>query len=976
MNTQEMFISGLVVTALLLAVCIVFYFKWRSLKRKAEKESSFSSLFEQQPDAWIIYDGITLLAIEANQKGLNLFGIYRKNLLENLKFHKLFQEDLTEDEITLVLDAIDNQTFVNKQLICKGIQGKLFEVNVSINRVYEGNLFCRFVELTSTIKNEDETQPNYSSNKKSNYADTRITPEATIIENNNDIVSEPIHVDAEDSFNIDTELKEGLIQISKDAVAIISYDQKFMEVNDAFANLTGYDSFIIKSFKFDDLVHPSDSLIYQKWFENLTGNQNKVARTEVKILSKNRQIIPLEILAANLPTHKAVVFTAVDNTIARAAEEKLTSSRNNLLALVENSGEAIFSINALGKITVINSICQDLIRKMHGKEINEGDKFEDILEIEARQHWKENIRLVLRGRSKQYRETFKDESGEELTYDVLLYPVFDDQQLVGGATFFARNITTSIRKEEELKEAKNIAEQATKAKSDFLAVMSHEIRTPLNGLLGVSEMLRHTELDKEQKEYLDIIRLSGDALLQVISDILDFSKIEAKKMLLEEAPFLLTSVVDETFTILSAKAKEKGIYLKTHFDKSLPNYVVGDKSRLRQILLNLVGNAIKFTEQGGVTILINANEEAEGKIRLTFTVSDTGEGIEPEQVEKLFNAFTQADSSTYRKYGGTGLGLTICKTLVDLMGGNIWVESEKGKGSDFNFTIYTKTSEAPIIEPSKKFIQPAVDEKLADKYPARILLAEDNDINRLLASKLFNRIGYIIDTASDGKEAFEFVQAKVYDIVFMDVQMPNMNGLDATQNIRSKVSTNTQPIIIAMTAFAAQEDKDECLSAGMNDFISKPITLEDLERMISKWINPDTMKTKQVGTSYSKNAISEDDGALIDKEAIRRLMDIGKQTDPGFLSQVLDMFMAQAPKCIEDIRSGREKGDYNQMWQAAHKLKGTSLNIGAKKMAESCKHIENKGRNFDFKGIETFILQLDADYKLTVEELKSLFHYN
>jgi CheY-like chemotaxis protein len=438
-------------------------------------------------------------------------------------------------------------------------------------------------------------------------------------------------------------------------------------------------------------------------------------------------------------------------------------------------------------------------------------------------------------------------------------------------------------------------------------------------------------------------------------------------MLLEEAPFQLTSVVDETITILSSKAKEKGIYLKTHFDKSLPDHVVGDKSRLRQILLNLVGNAIKFTEHGGVTILINSNEESEGKIRLTFTVSDTGAGIEPEQADKLFNAFTQADSSTYRKYGGTGLGLAICKTLVDLMGGKIWVESEKGKGSEFNFTIYTKSSESPIEETKTNVLQPAVDEKLADKYPARILLAEDNDINRLLASKLFNRIGYTIDTASDGKEAFEFVQAKVYDIVFMDVQMPNMNGLDATQNIRSKVSTKTQPIIIAMTAFAAQEDKDACLSAGMNDFITKPITLEDLERMISKWINPDTMKTTQVGTSYSKNAISEDDGALIDKEAIRRLMDIGKQTDPGFLSQVLDMFMAQAPKCIEDIRSGREKGDYNQMWQAAHKLKGTSLNIGAKKMAESCKHIENKGRNFDFKGIETFILQLDADYKLTVE---------
>jgi signal transduction histidine kinase/response regulator RpfG family c-di-GMP phosphodiesterase len=570
-----------------------------------------------------------------------------------------------------------------------------------------------------------------------------------------------------------------------------------------------------------------------------------------------------------------------------------------------------------------------------------------------------------------------------LMYEILLYPVKDESGLTTGVSFSGRNITDRIKQEEALREARDKAEKATNAKSEFLAVMSHEIRTPLNGLIGMSDLLNTTHLNDQQKEFVDVIRLSGETLLQLISDILDFSKIEANKMQLEYAPFRVEEVVTEALTILSGKGKEKNLKLIPLVHDDVPAFIIGDKARLRQIIMNLVGNAIKFTEVGSVTVELKKLKESHGEVTLEFSVTDTGIGIEKEAAERLFTAFTQADPSTYRKYGGSGLGLTICKMLVDLMGGKIWVESKVGKGSTFSFSFLTRIVDSNEVyqdgsEDLDEAVRPLAEIENAsgpDRKPVKILLAEDNDINRLLAGKLFERLGYSIDTVTNGKEAYDAVKEGSYDLVFMDVQMPEWTGLEASQHIRSDLPSAKQPIIIAMTAFAGDDDKELCTKAGMDDYLSKPINMDDIEKMILKWSGVNKSQTFE-DNMKRKTELQEKETPLINQTAIQRLMDIGKQTDPGFLQQVLDMFVKQAPLDIKNIVQGFESGDFALMWKTAHKLKGTCLNIGAQRLAETCKEIERKGRNLENAGLLGLCMQLDKEYNATIIELKNLFHYN
>ncbi|MBL7924512.1 MAG: PAS domain S-box protein [Bacteroidia bacterium] len=970
---SPLFLLALSGTLLLAVVVLLVYLS--KMRRNRKEEDSFVTLFEQQPEAWIIMDGISLKAIKANQKAMNMFGIYREQFLTQLSFRSIFEEELSEDEAQLLVNAVDNQTFVNKLLNCRSLQGRVFKVNVSISRVYEGNLFCRFAEPLEMAMPMPHT-------------DLPAATEEAPAEK--DLPEEP----RRDEFQAprsqmpvreSSPLSSGLVKATADAVAVIGLHQEFLDVNSAFTTLTGYSEAELKSIGFDQLVHPSEARLHEEWMRQLLEGKYRISRTERKVLRKDGSTAQLEFLGAGLPARMAVVITAIDNSEARARQQLLLQNRENLLALVENTGEAVLSLDALGRITVINQHYISLFEASRGLRLEAGMVYENQLDAEARKAWKERFRNVLQGMTERYREALKNDRGEELVYEVLLYPVKDEHELITGVSFSGRDITERISQEEALKDARDKAEMATLAKSEFLAVMSHEIRTPLNGLIGISELLNSTELDDQQKEFVDIIRLSGEALLQVISDILDFSKIEARKMQMEYAPFRLKDAVEETLTILSGRAREKGLELKTELGSDVPAGIMGDKARLRQVLMNLVGNALKFTERGSVSVSVRKTREQHGEVDLEFSVKDTGVGLEAEQAEKLFTAFTQADPSTYRKYGGSGLGLTICKMLVDLMGGKIWVESRLGEGSTFFFTVKTRIARTP--EAGEKDVKgpetkPAAASRyeeqgeLARLHPADILLVEDNDINRLLASKLFDRLGYRIDTAANGKEAFNAVGKRKYDLVFMDVQMPEWDGLEATLHIRSEVADAHQPVIIAMTAFAGDDDKDLCRDAGMDDYISKPVILDDLERMIVKWspAAPENRQESRKMKKYTDKVSTET--PLINQSAIQRLMDIGKQTDPGFLQQVLEMFMKQAPENIEEIKQGLDRGDLTAMWKAAHKLKGTCLNIGAARLSEVCRDIERKGRNLEIAGLHGLCMQLENDYRATVTELKNLFQYN
>jgi signal transduction histidine kinase/ActR/RegA family two-component response regulator len=385
--------------------------------------------------------------------------------------------------------------------------------------------------------------------------------------------------------------------------------------------------------------------------------------------------------------------------------------------------------------------------------------------------------------------------------------------------------------------AQRQAHKLAQAKSEFLAKMSHEIRTPLNGVIAAADLMAATQLNDEQHELLDTLRLSAKTLLGIINDILDFSKIEAGRMVLETLPFTPTVLVEEVVSIMAPAAHSKGLTVRTELSSSLPHSVAGDPLRLRQILLNFVGNAIKFTACGEVVIRAMRLKKGEGQSAwLRFEVQDTGVGIPPEKQAGIFDAFTQADSSVTRQYGGTGLGLAICKRLVELMGGQIGVYSQPGQGSCFWFEV-----PLPVIQenaPEETTAQPSGSALNSHELDGvRVLLVEDNPVNQKVAIRMLQKLGCVVELAENGQQALEKLERASYDIVLMDMQMPVMDGLTATRLLRQREQqTGHHQVVIALTANAMQTDRELCLDAGMDDYLSKPLTLDALQVMLLRWV--------------------------------------------------------------------------------------------------------------------------------------------
>jgi len=404
------------------------------------------------------------------------------------------------------------------------------------------------------------------------------------------------------------------------------------------------------------------------------------------------------------------------------------------------------------------------------------------------------------------------------------------------------DVTALKQAETELIGARNAAEAASKAKSAFLATMSHEIRTPLNGVLGFTEMLLDTRLDQEQRSFAATIRDSGKSLMTIIDDILDFSRIEAGHVAVERSRIDAQRIAHDVFTLLRPRAAEKNLQLDVHWPAAVSSKILADAGRLRQVLLNLVSNAIKFTEAGRVTL--RAHDDSQGMLRIE--VADTGIGIAPEQLDRLFTKFTQADSSMTRKYGGTGLGLAISKQLVELMGGQIGARGNPGAGSTFWFTLpyapraeITGTNKILVLDSQR--MQRAATDCVGDSG-LRVLVVEDHAVNRLLATRLLKKLGCDVAIAENGRIACEWTAEETYDLVFMDCQMPEMDGFEATRVIRSREArTGYRLPIVALTANAMSEDRQRCLDAGMDDFISKPCSAADLERAMARWCKPQAL---------------------------------------------------------------------------------------------------------------------------------------
>ena len=514
-------------------------------------------------------------------------------------------------------------------------------------------------------------------------------------------------------------------------------------------------------------------------------------------------------------------------------------------------------------------------------------------------------------------------------------------------------IRSQLRESAVLTEA---AEAANRAKSEFLANMSHEIRTPMNGVIGMTHLMLDTPLTATQRGYIETIRSSGQALLIIINDILDFSKIEAGKMELENAEFDLRSVLHESMELVAASAAEKHLHISLDASEDVPLRAIGDSGRLRQVLLNLLSNAVKFTERGSVRLAVSRQATQDNAIMVRFTVRDTGIGLSPEQQAKLFQAFAQADRSTTRRFGGTGLGLSIAKRLVELMDGTIGVFSQIGEGTTFWFNIRLRPATPPLAGALRgsDVLTPDDNAALRNLFTgrqARVLVADDNNINQRVAVGMLKSMGLRSDAVANGAEALEALIAIPYDLVLMDVQMPLMDGLEATRRIRDAESSaagglsahtlvlggsqleNYRLPIIALTAGTLRDDREKCLLAGMDDFISKPVMPQALAQVLTKWLP----KEREGDTA---SIVTESSSSDFDSKALLNSL----MGDTEAAGKVLDGFLEDMPRQILSLMRFVEVGSVEDAGIQAQNIKGASATIGGEALRALASEIESAAK--------------------------------
>ncbi|WP_438861664.1 ATP-binding protein [Flavobacterium maritimum] len=586
------------------------------------------------------------------------------------------------------------------------------------------------------------------------------------------------------------------------------------------------------------------------------------------------------------------------------------------------------TINTEGKITDMNEALMN-ITGMTREELTDSDFFDYFTEKQkAREVYQEVFEkgsvadspLTLRHKEGKLTDVlfngsvYKDDSGNVLGVVIVARDVTDQKRIATElieARIFAE-LATEIAEEAKInaENATIIAENAVKAKQQFLSNMSHEIRTPMNAIIGFTKVVLKTDLTAKQKEYLNAIKMSGDALIVLINDILDLAKVDAGKMTFEKTPFKMKSSITAMLHLFETKIQEKNLRLVTEYDSNIPEVLVGDPVRLHQIILNLVSNAVKFTTKGKITVSVDLLHEEEDKVIIQFSVTDTGIGISKEKIGKIFENFQQASSGTSRLYGGTGLGLAIVKQLVESQGGSIRVKSIVDEGSIFSFTLsFQKTNSEAELE--NEIVE--LDTEIKN---IKVLVVEDIPLNQLLMKTLLDEFGFARDIAENGKIAIEKLKTNDYDIILMDLQMPEMNGFEATEYIRETM--NSKIPIIALTADVTTVDLAKCKAVGMNDYIAKPV---DERLLYSKIIGIlKKPKLEKTSTSLAKNQecknITEKKIKCIDLVYLNQKT----KSNPKLMMEMISLYLSQTPPLINTIKQSLEDKNWQLLGAAAHKM--------------------------------------------------------
>lgn len=530
-----------------------------------------------------------------------------------------------------------------------------------------------------------------------------------------------------------------------------------------------------------------------------------------------------------------------------------------------------------------------------------------------------------------------------------------------GKLAILKDITDRKKSENDLLYAKNEAEQANRAKSDFLTNISHEIRTPLNGIIGFAELITEDATNPKSKHEADLIINESEKLMELINNVLDISKIESGKYSISYHVFSLHDSFKYLRKIFTPQAEKKDIYLDFYVDNELPDYLIGDSMRVRQVLINLIGNAIKFTQEGGVKIKLIIEDEIPNGVSIRFEVKDTGIGIPQERQAVIFNSFEQADPSTTRQYGGSGLGTTISKMLVELMGGTIGVFSIEGKGSTFWFTLPFIISTQPehTAHLGNHEYKPL---KQSDLFHKRILLVEDYEVNQEIILRHLNDLGITTILAHNGREALQWFEKEEFDLILMDIQMPQMDGYTATRHIRQQPRGYEIPIV-GITANAFEKDKNNCFNAGMNDVIIKPIRKESFLKTIKFWLSKELLKKEPADEQPPEDELFQDDGTvLLNYEGF--INDVG---DPEIANQIIKGFLDLIPRQLEIMKQALEDNDFPLLHREAHSIKGGALNVMAYDLSEKAKDIELQAKEKQKDQLENKIDILEKTYrKLTV----------